>query len=72
MLGFLLMWPTILTLAMFPVLLFMYHRLGLSEEKTMIEEFGQAYLDYKKRVPAYIPKRESLFSGSSKSEADHA
>jgi len=56
MFGFLLMWPTLLTLAMFPILLYMYYRLGKSEEKAMINEFGQAYIDYKKRVPAYIPK----------------
>jgi protein-S-isoprenylcysteine O-methyltransferase Ste14 len=62
MFGFLLMWPTLLTIAMFPVLLYMYRRLGKSEENAMIKEFGQDYLDYKKRVPAYIPKLESLMS----------
>ena len=56
------MWPTLLTIAMFPILLYMYHRLGKSEEKVMIKEFGQAYLDYKKQVPAYIPKWDSLFA----------
>ncbi len=61
MFGFLLMWPTILTIVMFPMLLFMYHRLGKSEEKKMIEEFGQEYLDYKDKVPAYIPKWKTLF-----------
>ncbi|MBK24574.1 MAG: isoprenylcysteine carboxyl methyltransferase [Halobacteriovorax sp.] len=62
MFGFLLMWPTLLTLAMFPVLLVMYNYLGKSEEKKMIEEFGEHYLDYKRKVPAYIPKWKDLFS----------
>ncbi len=62
MFGFLLMWPTILTIAMFPVLLYMYHRLALSEEKTIEKEFGQQFLDYKKRTPAYIPKWSELFN----------
>ena len=61
MFGFLLMWPTLLTIVMFPVLLYMYHRLGKSEEKKMIAEFGQEYLTYKANVPAYIPKWETLF-----------
>ena len=55
MFGFLLMWPTLLTLVMFPILLYMYHRLGVSEEKQMINDFGEQYLEYKKRVPAYLP-----------------
>jgi protein-S-isoprenylcysteine O-methyltransferase Ste14 len=33
MLGFLLQWPTLLTLAMFPVLVFMYVRLAKTEER---------------------------------------
>tara|TARA_B100001248_G_scaffold227481_1_gene185952 strand:- start:15781 stop:16443 length:663 start_codon:yes stop_codon:yes gene_type:complete len=61
MFGFLLMWPTILTIVMFPVLLFMYYRLGKSEEKDSIESFGQEYINYMKKTPAYIPKWEALF-----------
>ena len=61
MFGFLLMWPTLFTLLMFPVLLYMYHRLGKKEEELMIEEFGEQYLQYKKEVPAYIPKWSKIF-----------
>ncbi len=61
MLGFLLMWPTILTLIMFPALVFMYHRLARKEEDTMIEEFGSKYMAYKNSVPAYFPKWASVF-----------
>ena len=38
--GFLLQWPTILTLAMFPVLVAMYAHLARREEQDMIARFG--------------------------------
>lgn len=56
MFGFLLQWPTILTLVMFPILLVMYARLAFSEEKNMEKEFGRQYLEYKRKTPAFIPK----------------
>lgn len=56
MLGFLVQWPTILTLAMFPILLFMYWRLSLSEEREAIAEFGEQYRQYQARVPRFIPR----------------
>lgn len=56
MFGFLLQWPTLLTLAMFPVLVFMYWRLALAEEREVTAEFGEAYLAYKRTTPAFIPR----------------
>jgi len=56
MLGFLLQWPTLLTLAMFPVLVWMYARLARSEEREMIAEFGDTYRRYAERVPALVPR----------------
>jgi protein-S-isoprenylcysteine O-methyltransferase Ste14 len=55
MFGFLLQWPTILTLAMFPVLVVMYVRLARHEEAEALEEFGNSYLEYMRNVPAFIP-----------------
>jgi len=55
MLGFLLQWPTLLTLAMFPVLLWMYARLARTEEREAIAAFGDAYRHYAARVPAFFP-----------------
>jgi protein-S-isoprenylcysteine O-methyltransferase Ste14 len=55
MLGFLLQWPTLLTLLMFPVLVFMYTRLARREEREAIERFGDAYRDYMAEVPAFFP-----------------
>jgi protein-S-isoprenylcysteine O-methyltransferase Ste14 len=56
MLGFLLQWPTILTLLMFPVLVWMYVRLGRQEERDAIAEFGDAYKAYAAKVPGFIPR----------------
>lgn len=56
MFGFLLQWPTILTLVMFPVLVFMYARLARAEEIDMRSTFGKAYADYAERVPAFVPR----------------
>ena len=55
MLGFLLQWPTILTLLMFPVLVVMYVRLARIEEREALREFGDQYRAYMQRVPAFIP-----------------
>ncbi|MDD2920637.1 isoprenylcysteine carboxylmethyltransferase family protein [Rhodoferax sp.] len=56
LLGFLLQWPTLLTLLMFPVLLVMYGRLALTEETDMRTLFGQAYERYASVTPRFFPK----------------
>ena len=56
MFGFLLQWPTILTLAMFPVLVWMYVRLAREEERAALAEFGDAYRKYAENVPGFIPR----------------
>lgn len=53
--GFLLQWPTILTLAMFPVLVFMYVRLARREEREVAAEFGDTYRRYAAATPAFFP-----------------
>lgn len=60
MFGFLLQWPTLLTLAMFPVLVWMYVRLARTEEREAIAAFGDAYRQYAARVPAFIPHLASV------------
>ena len=59
MFGFLLQWPTLLTLVMFPVLVWMYVRLARSEEREVEAEFGETYRAYARRVPAFLPRLSS-------------
>ena len=56
MLGFLVQWPTLLTLAMFPILVIMYVRLAHQEEQEVRTEFGQVYDRYAARTPAWFPR----------------
>jgi protein-S-isoprenylcysteine O-methyltransferase Ste14 len=60
MFGFLLQWPTLLTLAMFPVLVGMYAYLARREEQDVLREFGDEYRGYMARVPAFIPRLGAL------------
>lgn len=55
MFGFLLQWPTVLTLAMFPVLVWMYVRLARAEERESLATFRDDYAHYAARVPEFIP-----------------
>lgn len=56
MFGFLLQWPTLLTFAMFPVLVFMYVRLAHTEEREALAEFGEQYERYMSETPAFFPR----------------
>ena len=56
MTGFLLQWPTLVTLAMFPILVFMYVQLARREERDAHTEFGEAYTRYKANTPAFFPR----------------
>lgn len=56
MLGFLLQWPTLLTLVMFPILVVMYVRLARREEREALAEFGEAYARYAAGTPAFFPR----------------
>ncbi len=56
MFGFLLQWPTIVTLVTFPILLYMYLRLARIEEKEALAEFGNVYQSYMAETPAFVPR----------------
>jgi len=55
MLGFLIQWPTLPTLAMFPILVWFYQRLARREEKEALAEFGEFYAHYAETTPRFIP-----------------
>lgn len=57
MTGFLLQWPTLLTLAMYPILIWVYARLSIAEERESLKRFGAAYARYMVEVPRFIPRR---------------
>ena len=61
--GFLLRWPTLLTLAMFPVLTYMYLRLARREEREVADEFGDTYRRYAATTPAFFRNYVSESSG---------
>ena len=57
MFGFLLQWPTLVTLLMFPILVLVYARLARSEEREVEARFGEEYARYRARTPAFWPSR---------------
>jgi protein-S-isoprenylcysteine O-methyltransferase Ste14 len=56
MFGFLLQWPTILTVIMFPILIIMYTRLAHREEQEVLAEFGEEYARYTAKTPSFFPR----------------
>ncbi|NIM65858.1 MAG: isoprenylcysteine carboxylmethyltransferase family protein [Candidatus Latescibacteria bacterium] len=65
MFGFLVMWPTILTLVMFPVLTTMYVKLAKREERDSQTAFGSEWDVYAARTPGFIAWfGHSRFDGS--------
>ncbi len=54
--GFLVQWPTFITLLMAPLLIAMYSWLARKEEKEMIHLFGDEYISYMNKVPRFMPK----------------
>ena len=55
-LGWLLHWPTLLTLIISPILVFVYYRLAVSEESALAQHFGDAFEMYKKQTPRFFPR----------------
>jgi len=50
-----LVWPTIPTLVLWPILVYSYYRLSKIEERDMVEMCGDEYEAYKERVPMLFP-----------------
>lgn len=60
MIGFLLQWPTLLTLAMFPALVILYWRLAMAVERETAARFGPAWSAYRQATPAFVPRLRPL------------
>lgn len=56
MVGFLLQWPTLVTLVLFPVLVVVYRRLAIAEERTVREAFGEVWDIYAAATPRFVPR----------------
>jgi methanethiol S-methyltransferase len=50
-------WPTIVSVVAFPLIVIAYVFLARKEERQMLEQFGDEYRDYQRRVPMFIPRR---------------
>ncbi len=48
-------WPTIFSVAIFPVIVLAYYLLSRREEKKVIEQFGDEYRVYQTHVPMFVP-----------------
>ena len=57
MVGFLLQWPTIPTLVMFPVLVYVYWRLARTEEREVADRYPDAWPAYAASVCRLRPRR---------------
>jgi protein-S-isoprenylcysteine O-methyltransferase Ste14 len=67
--GFLVQWPTLLTLAMYPVLIVMYVRLARQEEREARAEWGWSYTQYAASVPAFLPRWSRIMRNFSDSRS---
>jgi len=56
MVGFLLQWPTLATLLMFPVLLAVYRRVAVHEEREVEARFGESWRSYAAQTPRFVPR----------------
>lgn len=49
-------WPTIFSIALFPIIILVYVLLARSEERSMLNQFGEEYRTYQLRVPGFVPR----------------
>ena len=49
-------WPTLFSVALFPVIVLAYGWLARREEKQVLAQFGEEYRAYQRRVPMFVPR----------------
>jgi len=68
-------WPTVFSVALFPVIVLAYYLLARSEERKVEQEFVHKYSEYRKRVPMFIPRWgqwRAMTTTRSESSNDHS
>ena len=53
-------WPTVFSVALFPIIVIAYTILAYKEEKRMLEKFGEDYRTYKAHTPMFLPSKWQL------------
>lgn len=61
--GMLIQWPTLLTIAMWPILMVAYYRLAGREERAMETGYGEQYHQYRAQTPMFFPSLKAVLSG---------
>jgi protein-S-isoprenylcysteine O-methyltransferase Ste14 len=62
-------WPTPFSVALFPLVVVAYTYLARKEERQMVEQFGEEYRAYQRRVPMFVPRRDQWRQLLRRSEA---
>lgn len=62
MVGFLLQWPTLVTVVLFPILVVAYVRLAKREEVEASGAFGEVWRQYAEATPRWLPRLSSAGS----------
>jgi protein-S-isoprenylcysteine O-methyltransferase Ste14 len=55
-LGQFLVWPTIPTAILWPLLVYLYHRQARREESVLAEKFGKKFDEYAGKTPMFLPR----------------
>ena len=64
MVGFLFQWPTLVTLTLFPVMIAVYRRLAIREERDVRAAFGPDYDAWAEHTPRFLPHLSRLHRNS--------
>lgn len=62
-LGFLIQWPTLVTVVLWPFVIRMYVGLARREERDVLLKYPEDYREYMRRTPMFVPRLGALPSG---------